>query len=112
MDIWECMYERRSVREFVRGKEIPQDILEKIMRSAWYSLPAPAIYEPMNFPWRFIINRKDQEVKDRLGDAGKEVAMTMFGSRFEFFGPEGIMGLNERQYASAPSLNNWLSMSA
>jgi len=29
MNIWECMYERRSIREFVRGKEIPQDIVEK-----------------------------------------------------------------------------------
>ncbi len=87
MNIWECMYERRSVREFIRGKEIPQDIVEKIMRSAWYALPAPAIYKPMYFPWRFIVNKKDQEVKDRLGDSGKEVAATMFGSKFEFFGP-------------------------
>jgi len=87
MDTWECLYERRSIREFDRGKEVPQDAIERIMRSAWYSLPAPGIYKPMFFPWRFIVNKKDQEMKDRLGDSGQEVAATMFGSKFEIFGP-------------------------
>ena len=75
MNTWECLYERRAIREFIRGKEVPQDVVEKIMRSAWYSLPAPAIYKPMYFPWRFIVNKKDQEMKDRpkLSVQSKEV---------------------------------------
>ena len=87
MNTWECLYERRSVREFIRGEEIPQDVVEKIMRSAWYSLPAPGTYQPMFFPWRFIINKTDQEIKDRLADSAQEVAKTIFGNRFEIFGP-------------------------
>ena len=84
MDTFEALYERRSIRDYVREKkEIPQDVLDRIIKSAYYSLPAPGGW----FPWRFVMVRKDAEGKNQIAACAKEVAMTMFGASFEVFGP-------------------------
>ena len=83
MDVWQALYERRSVRDFDQTKKIPQDVMDKIMKSAWHALPAP----DGQFPWRFIVVRDDAEVKEQLALSAKEVAKSAFGSSFEIFGP-------------------------
>jgi nitroreductase len=83
MDTFEAIYERRSIRDFEPGKKIPDSIVDRIIKSAWYSLPDST----GQFPWKLLVVRKDQETKEILAQSAKEVAMTMFGSSFEIFGP-------------------------
>lgn len=82
MDTFEALYGRRSIRSFEQGKSIPQEVLQKILSSAWYTMPLP----DGQLPWRLLAVR-DQATKEILADSAKEVAMLLFGASFEIFGP-------------------------
>lgn len=82
MDTFQALYGRRSIRNFEPGKPIPQEVLQRILSSAWYTLPLPG----GQLPWRLVAVR-DQTTKNMLADSAKEVAMLMFGASFEIFGP-------------------------
>jgi nitroreductase len=82
MDTFEALYNRRSIRDFDRNKNIPEEVVENILQSSGYALSWPGNY----YPWRLIVVR-DQEIKDMLGDCAKEVARVIFGGSFELFGP-------------------------
>ena len=63
MDVFEAIRVRRSVRKYVRGAEIPEEHLRKIMEAARL---APSAKNRQ--PWRFIVV-KDDEIKRRLAEA-------------------------------------------
>ena len=83
MDTFEAIYSRRSIRNFVKGKHIPEDALEEIMESSRYVLPSPM----GSYLWKIVMVREDETVRNLLADAAKEVARVMFGASFEVFGP-------------------------
>ena len=82
MDTFEALYERRSIRQFDADKKIPEEIVQRILVSAAYGIPAPG-GSPF---WKILVVR-DRDTKELLADSAKEVAMTMFGASFEVFGP-------------------------
>ncbi|NVM04273.1 MAG: nitroreductase family protein [Candidatus Helarchaeota archaeon] len=81
MDVWECIYTRRSERRFKgeKGKEIPNKDVEKILDSARYAYNISGVPQ-----WRFLLI-KDQETKNLLAEFAQEVAHMIFGSSFEVF---------------------------
>jgi len=63
MDIWETIKKRHSVRSFNPNKDVPQELIEKIIEAANCAPSAGGIY-----PTNFVMVR-DQEMKIRLGEA-------------------------------------------
>ena len=63
MDVYEAIRVRRSVRRYVRGAEVPEEHLRKIMEAARL---APSARNSQ--PWRFVVV-KDAGVKRRLPEA-------------------------------------------
>ncbi|MDO8568486.1 MAG: nitroreductase family protein [Dehalococcoidales bacterium] len=82
MDVFDAIYRRRAIRDFIPGKKIPEKDVQLILDSARYALPTPE----GNLPWKLITVR-DQESKELIACCAKEVAQTMFGASFETFGP-------------------------
>jgi len=82
MDVWECLYTRRSERRFKgdKGKQIPNKDIEEILESATY---AYNIFSGVP-QWRFLLI-KDQDTKNLLAEFAQEVAHMIFGSSFEIF---------------------------
>lgn len=82
MDVWECIYTRRSERRFKgdKGKAIPGKQIEEILDAARYA------FQIGNVPqWRFLLIR-DQDTKNIVADFAKEVAHMIFGQSYEIFG--------------------------
>lgn len=63
IDFWQVIKKRRSVRSFDLEKDVPRDLIEKIIKAAKMAPSAGGIY-----PVDFIIVR-NQETKIRLADA-------------------------------------------
>lgn len=58
MDLFEAILNRRSIRKYT-NHEIPEEIIEKLLRSAMYA-PSAMNYQP----WHFVIlNKKESLVK-------------------------------------------------
>ena len=90
MDVFQAIYERRSIRVYEEHKKIPDDIVAKIMNAARYIFRIPT----GEFPVRFVVV-DEKEARETLARSAKEVAMTMFGSSFEVFGPGHLWYLPE-----------------
>ncbi len=82
METFEAIYGRRSIREFIPGKRIDEETVERIITSSAYG-----IADPSGFPYWKILVVRDKHSKEILADSAKEVAITMFGASFEIFGP-------------------------
>jgi len=80
-DTFSCLYERRSTRVYDEGKDIPDDILLKIMDVARYAPLTP----DGDFPWRFIA-AKQESTRKLYANCAIEVARLAFGTSFESFG--------------------------
>lgn len=63
MDVFEAMERRHSVRSFEEGRDISEDMVDKLLR---YACLAPSAGNVQ--PWRFIVVR-DGEMKRRLSRA-------------------------------------------
>lgn len=69
MDFWEVIARRHSVRDYADGKDIPQDIIERVLDAA---IQAPSAGNLQS--WRFII------VRNR--DLKEDLARAAFGQEF------------------------------
>ncbi|MHA1265970.1 MAG: nitroreductase family protein [Candidatus Helarchaeota archaeon] len=81
MNVWECIYTRRSERRFKgeRGRKIPGKDIEEILDAARYA------FHIENVPqWRFLLI-KDQDTKNLLANFAQEVAHMIFGKSYEIF---------------------------
>ena len=83
MDVWEALYGRRSTRRFKtdNGKPlpVPTEHIEKILESIRWAA------SPSNLqPWRFILIKSD-EMRNLLGEFGREMARLIFGASAEIF---------------------------
>jgi nitroreductase len=63
MDVFEAIEKRRSIRSFDADKEVPEEIVEEILRCGCMAPSAGNVQ-----PWRFIVVR-DAELKRALADA-------------------------------------------
>jgi nitroreductase len=91
MDIFQAIYERRSIRIFDKEKPIPEEILLKILNASRNISPIPT----GDYPFRFIVV-DDSETRELLATSAKEIAAMMFGSSFEVFGPGHLWYLSEK----------------
>lgn len=82
MNIFQAIYERRSIRVFEYRKEIPEDVKYKILNSTRYIAPIPT----GEYPFRFV-DVNDDETRELIALSAKEVSSMLFGSSFEVFGP-------------------------
>ncbi|MBI2846253.1 MAG: nitroreductase family protein [Chloroflexi bacterium] len=80
METFQAIYERRSIRSFVKGKVIPGDTKDKILDAARYSLPTPT----GDYPWRLLV-AKEESTKQLVARCAEEVARVMFGTSYEVF---------------------------
>lgn len=69
MDFWQVIEERRSVREFDAGRDVPPDMVQRILEAA---IRAPSAGNCQ--PWRFVVIRSKQ-ARDLLAEAA-------YGQRF------------------------------
>lgn len=74
MEVFECIYTRRSTRRFKKGEKIPDWKLERILDTARWG-PSPDAMQN----YRFIIVR-NEETKKFLADLSQELASVVFGS--------------------------------
>ncbi len=63
MDVFEAMEKRHSVRSFEAGKDVPQEMVEELLRCGCQAPSAGNVQ-----PWRFIVVR-DTELKRELAAA-------------------------------------------
>jgi nitroreductase len=63
MDFWQVIEERHSVRDFEIGRDVPADMVERILGAA---IRAPSAGNCQ--PWHFVVVRNEQ-VKDSLAQA-------------------------------------------
>lgn len=63
MDIYDAIYGRQSVRSFDSTKDVPQELVEKLLQAA---VQAPSAGNVQ--PWRFVVVR-DKQLKEGLVDA-------------------------------------------
>ncbi|NVM28487.1 MAG: nitroreductase family protein [Candidatus Helarchaeota archaeon] len=82
MNIWECIYTRRSERRFKgdKGRKIPAKEVEEILDAARYAFQIEGIPQ-----WRFLLIF-DQDTKNLLAEFAQEVAHMIFGISYEIFG--------------------------
>ena len=90
MNVFQAIFERRSIRVFDEDKKIPDDIVVKMMNAVRYISRIPT----GEFPFRFVVV-DEKETRETLAQSAKEVAMTMFGASFEVFGPGHLWYLPE-----------------
>lgn len=90
MNVFQAIYERRSIRVFDEHRKIPDDVVVRMMNAARCILRIPT----GEFPFRFIVV-DEKETREILAQSAKEVAMTMFGASFEVFGPGHLWYLPE-----------------
>ena len=69
MDLWEAIKERRSIRRYVQGRDVPPETVEQLLQAA---IAAPSAGNRQ--PWHFVVVR-DAETKQGLADAA-------YGQRF------------------------------
>ena len=79
-DTFQCIYERRSTRTFIKGKKIPDDVLGKILDSARYAPTTPT----GDYPWRLLVVR-DQDTKLLIANCAQEITRVVFGGSYEMF---------------------------
>lgn len=81
MDVWECIYTRRSERRFKgeEGKQIPGKDIETILDAARHAYGINDVPQ-----WRFLLIR-DQDTKNLIANFAQEVAHMIFGSSYEVF---------------------------
>jgi nitroreductase len=63
MDLWEAIKERRSIRRYVQGRDVPPEAVEQLLRAA---IAAPSAGNRQ--PWHFVVVR-DPEAKQGLAEA-------------------------------------------
>ncbi|MDI6689160.1 MAG: nitroreductase family protein [Actinomycetota bacterium] len=63
MEVYEAIYGRKSVRDFDRVKDVPPDLVMKLLKAACQAPSAGNLQ-----PWRFWVIR-DQKLKGRLAEA-------------------------------------------
>ena len=81
MDIFEAIYERRSIRVFDPTKKIPDNVKREILDAARYAPVSPDLMPQ----WRLLLLVEDKKVKELLGESAAETARIMFGCAFEVF---------------------------
>lgn len=91
MDVFQTIYERRSIRVFEENATIPEDVLLKVFNAVRCTLPMPT----GEYPFRFIVVNEDQ-TRELLALSAKEVSSMLFGSSFEVFGPGHLWYLPEK----------------
>ena len=69
MDLWEAIKERRSIRRYVQGRDVPPETVEQLLQAA---IAAPSAGNRQ--PWHFVVVR-DPETKRGLAEAA-------YGQRF------------------------------
>jgi nitroreductase len=69
MDLWEAIKERRSIRRYVQGRDVPPETVEQLLQAA---IAAPSAGNCQ--PWHFVVVR-DPEIKQGLAEAA-------YGQRF------------------------------
>ncbi|MFH1350327.1 MAG: nitroreductase family protein [Pseudomonadota bacterium] len=82
MNVFQAIYERRSIRVFDTKKRIPEDVILKMLNATRYISRIPT----GEYPFRFIVIN-DQETRELIAQSAKEVAAMLFGASFEVFGP-------------------------
>ena len=90
MDVFQAIYERRSIRVFDTKKHIPEDVLVKILNASRYSLRIPT----GEYPFRFVVVN-DHETREMIALSAKEVSSMLFGASFEMFGQGHLWYLPE-----------------
>jgi nitroreductase len=65
MDVFEAMEKRRSVRSFDAARDVPEEMIEEMLRCGCQAPSAGNVQ-----PWRFIVVR-DKELKSRLAAAAR-----------------------------------------
>jgi len=63
MDVFEAMEKRHSVRSYQEGREVPEELVEEVLRCACLAPSAGNVQ-----PWRFLVVR-DRRLKERLAQA-------------------------------------------
>jgi nitroreductase len=63
MDLWEAIKERRSIRRYVQGRDVPTETVKQLLQAA---ITAPSAGNRQ--PWHFVVVR-DAEAKQGLADA-------------------------------------------
>ena len=63
MDLWEAIKERRSIRRYVQGRDVPAETVEQLLQAA---IAAPSAGNRQ--PWHFVVVR-DSETKQGLAEA-------------------------------------------
>jgi hypothetical protein len=79
MDVWKCVYERRSIRRFNPRFKVPEKTMNQIFDAARYA------WDPYDVQsWRFVVI-KDRRTKRMIGDYAKEISHAIFGISYEIF---------------------------
>ena len=91
MNVFQSIYERRSIRVYDTGKHIPEGVLLRILNSSRYILRIPT----GEFPFRFVVVN-DEETREIIAQSAKEFTFMLFGASFELFGPGHLWYLSEK----------------
>ena len=90
MDVFQAIYERRSIRVYDSERKIAEDVIFKIVNSARYAPVMPTT----DYPFRFVVIN-DEETRELLAMSAKEVAAMLFGGSYELFGQGHLWYLPE-----------------
>ncbi len=74
LDFFTAIRRRRSIREFT-GEKIPDEDIERIIDTARYA-PSPENFQNV----RYILIRKDEDLKKTIADICQEASSELFGS--------------------------------